>query len=781
MLVLACAGSGKTTTIISRIYYLLANLHLPPESIILTTFSRQAAQSMKQKLLSVMGVTRSKVEVGTLDSLALKYLKIYGHLDTSSVKISNSNEYVSVKEFGYKFRNLLVNFPFVADQICKKKKFLFADEFQDIDNTQMEICMEFYKRGVNIIAVGDDAQNIYSFRGSNAFHILNFSNTFNNVVVHNLKTNYRSTHEIVQVANASLQKNVENIPKEMISSRGASGNIPTVECYFKDQSSIIFRQIRKYLDAGIPAEKIAVLSFYNNGLYDIESELAKNHIPHILLLDTEKRMNQSHDSAGTEGRICLSTIHKAKGMEWDVVFIVDVTDKFWKGNDLELRRLFYVAITRARNYLHLGFSDKTRKFTSSYQSIPEPSLLRFVRELKGDNVITFTNISEKHMRDDTNMRKTISKNPFTVCEMIKNITGEDISKLRDLECLPPLSFIQKQLTPVKPNFKYCSTVHYNQLYPDFGIFIDTLICRMISEEIPESGGMQNKFAQIAINSLSLDQDFFRVYSKYAILINMTLQSHNPIHEILGEVNREDRDIVKTILERMADLAKHRELGLEDIMVTPYYYFPKGFASEMSQCLQNFENSTYPSMEILSSIWEVSKCEMIVKENRNRLLYLSSFPHQKHPINIVSMMENYSELVDNLKQYFIPHLLNYSTTNNIQCHHSISRLDRVAGDMDLIIDGETVVEIKCSISNEVDLDWVLQLFCYAHLCREQGMDINKIAILNPAKGTWHEMDISWWNRGHDLIEMLKGITEKRIKEDEAITNMRNTSSYTEIRE
>nr|CAG4716687.1 unnamed protein product [Naegleria fowleri] len=750
VLVLACAGSGKTTTILCRILYLVKAHHVKEEEIMLTTFTRQAAHEMKKRLIKLLGKRKTNVEVGTIDSISNKYLQQFGSYDY----VVDSNTLLSVKEIGYRFRNILINNPEVADQICSKIKYLFVDEFQDLDDIQMDIFSEFYKRGTKIIAVGDDSQNIYSWRGSNMFHILNFHKNFGNTVVHNLVTNFRSTKEIVNLANASLACNKENIPKDMFSTRGSSGNLPTIRCCAREQTNYLLESIKGHIRQGVPLDQIAILCHSNFGLYDIESELAKHHIPHVLLMDNMKKDSRRMPSLAK--KVCLTTIHKAKGLEWEIVYIINATDKYWKesNDEAELRRLFYVAITRAKTHLYFTFPDHTGG-TNEHTT---PTYLRYLRELNTSLYVT-ENINPLHARSDVHIDRHLgTKNPYAVTEMICGINGAFIDTLRQKGYLPSLQFKQQQLVTTK--FSYCQVVHYNQLYPDFGTFLDTLICRMVAEQYPRSGGFSSKYFELATNYVSLSTAEYQIYSKYFSTLNTLLQEHGHLQNIFKHVEQNDEAIMRSVVFKLEAKSKELKIGsMEELPVFVYNALPKEFEQHMFQNYKIFKDESKSSFKILNCIWEISKCEAIVKEGRTRLLYLSAFPFQKYLINMESIMNHsYSELLDNLQHVYIPHLMN-QVSEEIQSNVNFSRLDRIVGEVDLIIDGHTIVEIKCSTSKEVDLNWVLQLLCYTHLARQQGYEVQKIAILNPLQGLWFESDISFWNEGEELLMELKQFSDK----------------------
>ena len=202
--ILACPGSGKTTTLICRIKYLIDS-GVDPKKIMFTTFNIDASQNMKNKLTELFGFLPD-ITIGTIDSIACGYYNKY----------FQSDYHVGVAEYTTK----LVEFLEVDKKgiILNKFEYIFFDEFQDINDVQFRIIELFYKNGTYINVIGDDAQSIYQWRGSNIDFILNFDKYIDDLITFTLNNNYRSTPEkIIDFANNSIKHNVDQIPKQMIS------------------------------------------------------------------------------------------------------------------------------------------------------------------------------------------------------------------------------------------------------------------------------------------------------------------------------------------------------------------------------------------------------------------------------------------------------------------------------------------------------------------------------------------------------------------------------------
>src|SRR5919205_217848 len=113
----------------------------------------------------------------------------------------------------FKFYELLKNFPEVLHKYQHKFKYILIDEYQDTNPAQYEIIKLLGAVHENVCVVGDDAQSIYSFRGATIQNILQFQKDYDDVKVIKLEQNYRSTQNILNIANEVIKNNKSQIPK----------------------------------------------------------------------------------------------------------------------------------------------------------------------------------------------------------------------------------------------------------------------------------------------------------------------------------------------------------------------------------------------------------------------------------------------------------------------------------------------------------------------------------------------------------------------------------------
>lgn len=383
-------------------------------------------------------------------------------------------------------------------------KAILVDEYQDTTRVQAEIVRLLSVEHRNLMVVGDDAQAIFAFRGAQPESMKDFASSFPDVRVCRLEQNYRSSNQILAVANEVLAEAKGLIPKTLFTTR-THGELPAlVMCESElTQSQFIAARIIEFEQAGVPISKMAVLFRSSTHSFELEAHLTKHRLPFVkygglqltetahvkdilaylrvadnpldsgawhrvlLLLDrvgaklaqrlienmqdaghpldvlehtvgkqqmafqnlaavlrsvedeqiplparielvlhhyapllrrdygseAPHRMEDlrqlatlaeqapslevflqditldpsttrhDHDGNRTNATLTLSTIHSAKGLEWDVVFVIWLLDgqlppvRSWYDEEAleEERRLFYVAITRAKHHLFLTY------------------------------------------------------------------------------------------------------------------------------------------------------------------------------------------------------------------------------------------------------------------------------------------------------------------------------------------------------------------------------------------------------------------------------------------
>lgn len=141
---------------------------------------------------------------------------------------------------------LFRDFPEVCRHYSEFFRFVLVDEYQDTNFAQHCIVSQLCKNTRSLTMVGDDAQSIYSFRGANIRNILNLKKAYPDLRIFKLEQNYRSTQSIVNAANSLIDKNSEQIRKEVFSENEVGSKIEVCRCYSDyDEASIVADRIAR--------------------------------------------------------------------------------------------------------------------------------------------------------------------------------------------------------------------------------------------------------------------------------------------------------------------------------------------------------------------------------------------------------------------------------------------------------------------------------------------------------------------------------------------------------
>lgn len=359
LLVIAGAGSGKTRTLVYRVAWLIQQ-GVAPESILLLTFTRRAAQEMLGRATLLTGPTVRRVMGGTFHAVANILLRQYArHLNlnphftiidrgdaegvinllksslgkagagkrfpskrvimnlvsgavnkSASIEELIRREYIhivdftqdiyEIKEHYQQFKqehdlldydDLLIYWKLLLNhsaelrsQLSKRFQYILVDEYQDTNRLQAEIVQLLACEHNNVMAVGDDAQSIYSFRGADFYNIMCFADQFPGTLVIKLEENYRSTKPILQLTNGIIANAEKKFAKTLFTNQEGGLRPQLIEAANEEAEAVsVITAIKKRLEEGVLLSDIAVLfrSAYHS--YKLEIELPRHG------LDFDKR------------------------------------------------------------------------------------------------------------------------------------------------------------------------------------------------------------------------------------------------------------------------------------------------------------------------------------------------------------------------------------------------------------------------------------------------------------------------------------------------------------
>ena len=452
VVIYAGAGSGKTRALTYRIANGVLNKLFDPTKVLALSFTTRAADEMALRLAS-LGIRN--VATRTFHSAALRQLKYFWPIaigGTMPIIIENKykvldaalknkklkiREVISEIEFAktnrmdpeslsnldfadayqdyinFTDKNNLIDFedvlmllvaifedrPDLLSEVQQTFEFFSVDEYQDVNPLQQNLLDLWLGANENICVVGDISQTIYSFAGAKAKYLEEFPHKYPNAAIFRLNRNYRSSFEIVDFANSLLA--------QMPSSKSSVGSLfPTraknevvkIKSLSNDfeEAKMITQEISQLLENGVEPKNIAVLSRVNAQLELLASQLESENIE--FYMQTNERYSLK---SRLEPKITLASIHATKGLEWDHVFVLGVSDGYLPFIQAETQdeineelRLLYVATTRAKENLYLSWA-KSRDSDSG-----ERIISRFLNQKNKLNVATdetvYTTISRKN-------------------------------------------------------------------------------------------------------------------------------------------------------------------------------------------------------------------------------------------------------------------------------------------------------------------------------------------------------------------------------------------------
>lgn len=389
-IIIAGAGSGKTTTLTGKIKYLVDTKKVDPNKIIMISFTNKATNELIDRINIKYKIP---VLITTFHKLSLKIIKKQYHpnivrnqetivslileankkvlkkhtpdkltkevVNEITLSLNKYKEFKSTPNFLIEFvytkyqqylkENNLIDFVDmikIATKVLKTNKcvdidYLIIDEYQDISNIRFEFIKAIHEAtNCKIIVVGDDWQSIFAFAGSNINLFYEFEKTFK-AKKKFIRNTYRNSQELIDVASNFIMKNKNQIPKKLISNKTLKQPI-LIKYYYKNIVKATIKTIDHILKEK-PSPEILLLGRYT---FDINPFLESKHFIYNKQLKYKTLP------------LTFLTIHSAKGLGFDCVIIINGDDKKYgfpakKADIEEERRLFYVALTRTKNKVYI--------------------------------------------------------------------------------------------------------------------------------------------------------------------------------------------------------------------------------------------------------------------------------------------------------------------------------------------------------------------------------------------------------------------------------------------
>jgi len=211
----------------------------------------------------------------------------HGFLDDIQAVVEryrNRKRELNVMDFDdllFYWETLLREHPEVRKRYNEQFQHLLVDEYQDTNRLQADVLDLLAKQYGNIMVVGDDSQSIYSFRGANFANILTFPERYPGSKIYKLEVNYRSTPEILHLANTSIVHNRYQFPKELQTIRPPGSRpflVPVQD--IMEQASFVAQKLEEINQQGVPLAQMAVLYRAHYHSMELQMELSRRRIPY---------------------------------------------------------------------------------------------------------------------------------------------------------------------------------------------------------------------------------------------------------------------------------------------------------------------------------------------------------------------------------------------------------------------------------------------------------------------------------------------------------------------
>ena len=178
---------------------------------------------------------------------------------------------------------LLETKQYVRERIAANFSEILGDEYHDTNRLEVDILRVLVTPGGNIMAVGDEMQAIYAFRGGSFENIMRFEDDFPGAKVYKIEENYRSSQPILNFANAVMEKAKRHRGKKLFSTTKPEGPLPRlIACQDEAQQSLVIAdEIVRVHEQGIALEHIAILFRSSYHSFDLEAELSRRNIPYV--------------------------------------------------------------------------------------------------------------------------------------------------------------------------------------------------------------------------------------------------------------------------------------------------------------------------------------------------------------------------------------------------------------------------------------------------------------------------------------------------------------------
>ena len=704
---LACAGSGKTRCVISRML-VLAKRH-NKRNIYMCTFSRAAADDARAKMRIIAPKSGMLQQISTIHSLAGKVLSKRVACD-----ITKSNQTRSLSLAIIHFKRFLQEW----DPEETRKDLgplehltdLFVDEAQDLDPYQFA-CLKLLheKFNVRIHLVGDPNQCIYQFRQSCSSFLL----TFDSKEFH-LTRNFRSAPDLVAYTNHLVIHPFET-PSIAMRESPTEGNKVHLRHFTKSGLeeyllTLLSKDDVDYSDYALlfPSKKSSGLA--GIGASDIFDFLSLKGIPVKRYYSLSSSDSQDSRKVEDNKYVSLHTYHSSKGLEYRHVIVVDCHHELMnrvptEGQYEEQRYLTYVALTRAKDHMDIVIHKTTMK----------PGVFKALIDIPKEHYVNPENIkmvAKKFKMDNTVEPKC------TISSILEHLPQDKLERFSDL-----LNFTIIKETPIGIHVNYPLDDYFNFR----GILVEEYIKHIYGLlDDPEgfiSPWLHKRLVQIDPNKVNV------ATYKEMVEAQQNCGTWEALRAIKGRT-----DIAKSTRKGINLLEKNIGKMSGELTDTILLYHD---STRMSLYNKYIKQNIDSAMKALTTATIDDPC---LKELGYLVVYNLleiEFGHLGEYTNIIEKVVepfvNDTVMVEELVEFVRSHLIGKEPEFSVPIKDRLSTINGLA---DMIIDG-TICEFKCTTA-PYTIEHLLQLWFYG--LAYQGQTSGTYHLYNVHHGVMYNIQI-----------------------------------------
>lgn len=702
------------------------------------------------------------------------------------------------------FNDLMIKFyHFLDEDISEEFKnsieYILFDEFQDINNIQNEIIMKMNEKCQKLTAVGDDAQSIYAFRGSEVKYIINFNKEHNDVKTHRLEVNYRSSPEIVNFCNAIIKNNHNKLEKKMNANKNNNHIKPKITGFENNLSEVkyVVNKIKENHKIGVAYKEQVIITRTNRQLDAFELELIKNNVPYVK----------------SKGIGILDRVHIKDFLSYLVILTNPKSLIHWKRILHMIEGLGSVSINKIlskekpiyKRILNKDFGPKIlKKIMPIYNLLTDlTSILKSKNEDRNEivchKIINYLTPLIK--------KKTKVKEKSTVSEKIEDLETltNYLSNSGSIENF--LSDIHLSIDIVKENKTENETETYLQLttiHGSKGLEWDYVYLSGVSSNI-----MPNYRNNYFIDEMKEVEEERRLFYVGASRARKELELTLSYRDFYGSGNTY---VSSFINELPSELYISQNLRFPEILtkgnvtqivsnyivaksITDVYSLLKDIPySHTVMYTTNLKEMRFKNEKLLGIFTDNLICKMIYQEFYELIEKFSVPMYERHSFKKDKEYHKYidpnNDWEDNIlavahvsiyprsRKRYLKSLQSYISTptskklfkkinkavinlinkelssdkpNKIELHPNVS-FGEVMGEGDILINN-TLIEIKMTKDCLITTRNVLQTLMYRYMLLKKGIKIKKIILFNPFFGESYELNITKWNKTTKIWKKL----------------------------